>query len=406
MSLLNNKFIEFSLYRDTDLEAFYEIDPKYRRSIIFAHMMIHFLPVLLVVLFLREFWGDEYTSYIWSASLLFYAAIILETIAYMYPSSRKLFKRLFPWFFIPITILGGYAGYLIGNEAFSSNSGINLVDNLSAGIAVGFGTFIWTYLGMSLILKASRAIYTKKAAIEADVRFATEVQKKILQDVNMQYESICAYAKSVPANELGGDFFELTRRDDTTFACVGDVSGHSFGAGLLMTMTKSALQTHLVYNHDPASIAGALNKLFLNQSDRSMYSTMSLLKYNASTRKAVLCNAGHLPVFHYSREHDTIEERYEKGLGLGMISSAGYQNQEFEVQKGDILFLFSDGLVETRDEDGKIRDMDAFKQILDRSIRQDYSSTAELIEIIFNEVRQWDHADKFEDDATLIVLEA
>jgi len=406
MSFFNNGYVQISLYRDVDLEAFYEIDPKYRRSIIFAHMMIHFLPVLLVVLFLREFWGDEYTSYIWSASLLFYAAIILETIAYMYPLSRKLFKRLFPWFFIPIAILGGYAGYLIGNEAFSSNSGISLVENLSAGIAVGFGTFIWTYLGMSLILKASRAIYTKKAAIEADVRFATEVQKKILQDVNMEYESICAYAKSVQANELGGDFFELTRRNDTIFACVGDVSGHSFGAGLLMTMTKSALQTHLEYNHDPASIASALNKLFLNQSDRSMYSTMSLLKYNASTRKAVLCNAGHLPVFHYCREHDTIEERYEKGLGLGLICSAGYKNQEFEVQKGDLLFFFSDGLVEIRDENGNIRDMDTFKQILDLSIRQHYSSIAKLNEIIFKEVRNNDYADKFEDDATLIILEA
>ena len=406
MSFFNNDYVQFSLYRDTDLEAFYDIDPKYRRSIIFAHMMIHFLPVLVAVLFLEKLWGSAYTNYIWGASLLFYTAIILETIAYMYPSSRKLFKKIFPWLFIPIAIFGGYAGYLIGTGAFSSNSGLQHLGIFSFGIAAGFGIFIWTYLGMSLILKASRAIYTKKAAIEADVRFATEVQKKILKDVGVELNSSCAYAKSVPANELGGDFFELSHQDTFIFACIGDVSGHSFGAGLLMTLTKSSLQTHLDYNHDPASIAAALNKLFLSQSDKSMYSTMSLLKYDTSSRKAALCNAGHLPVLHYNKERNKVETQYKKGLGLGLISSASYGNQEFDVQKGDILFLFSDGLIETRNKDGGVRDLDAFKQILTRSVRQDYRSPKELTDIIFKEVKECDYADKFEDDATLIILEA
>jgi serine/threonine protein phosphatase PrpC len=405
MSFFNNDYIQVSLYRDADLEAFYDIDPKYRRSIIFAHMMIHFLSVLVAVLFLERFWGDAYSNYIWGASLLFYAAIILETIAYMYPASRKLLKKIFPWLFIPIAIFGGYGGYLFGTSVFSSNSGIDWIGTYSAGIVVGIGIFIWTYLGMSLILKASRAIYTKKAAIEADVRFATEVQKKILQEVSVEHDSLCAYAKSIPANELGGDFFELTRKDDAIFACVGDVSGHSFGAGLLMTMTKSALQTHLHYNNDPSSIALALNQLFLSQSDRSMYSTMAFLKYNASTQQAILCNAGHLPVLHYQKKESRIIQQYKKGLGLGMISSASYENQEFSVQKGDILFLFSDGLIETRDEKNQIRDIEFFKELLIRCIRSEYKSTTELSETIFSEVKKSDHADKFEDDASLIIVE-
>ena len=76
------------------------------------------------------------------------------------------------------------------------------------------------------------------------------------------------------------------------------------------------------------------------------------------------------------------------------------------MQKGDILFLFSDGLIETRNKDGGVRDLDAFKQILTRSVRQDYRSPKELTDIIFKEVKECDYADKFEDDATLIILEA
>lgn len=405
MSLFNNKYITLSLYRDADLEAFYDIDTKYRWSIIFSHMMIHFLPVLLIMAFFWGFFGDQIIWQVLLATLIFYAVVILETAAYMFPSSRKVYKRYFPWFLIVIAIIGGYGSYLIGLEIGKSSSEIGRPEILLAGMFGGFGVFIWTYMGMSLILKASRAIYTKKAAIEADVRFATEVQERILEDVSIKCNSSNAYATSVPANELGGDFFELSLNHDTFFASVGDVSGHSFGAGLLMTMTKSALRTHLEYNHNPSEIVKALNGMFLKQSDRAMYATFSLLKINLSTKKAELSNAGHLPILHYKRDERALEHRYKKGLGLGLVDKAQYENLEFSVQKGDLLFLYSDGLIETRDEHSKIRDTDYFEKIIHRSIQQPFESPSELSNRIFQEVKRADYSEKFEDDATLIIIE-
>lgn len=405
MSLFNNKYIQFSLYRDADLEAFYEIDPKYRRSIIFSHMMIHFLPVLLIMVY---FWGVVGDAFIWQVllvTLLFYALIILETTAYMFPSSRKVYKRYFPWFLIPLAIIGGYGGYTTGFEIMRMESGISRPGAYSAGIFGGFGIFVWTYLGMSLILKASRAIYSKKAEIEADVRFATEVQNRILEDVSIEYNSSKAYATSVPANELGGDFFELSRHDNTLYACIGDVSGHSFGAGLLMTMTKSALQTHLEYNHNPSEIVKALNGMFLKQSDRAMYATMSLLKLDLSSKQAEVCNAGHLPLYHYVAEEKKLVTRYKKGLGLGLINQAEFENLRFTVEKGDLLFLYSDGLIEIRDEQSSIRDIKFFEQLVHRLMQQPFDGPEELSKMIFKEVQNADHSDKFEDDATLTIIE-
>ncbi|MEX0660271.1 MAG: PP2C family protein-serine/threonine phosphatase [Balneolaceae bacterium] len=403
MSFFNNKYIQFSLYRDTDLEAFYEIDSKFRRSIIFAHMMIHFLPVVIVVLFLREFWGDTYTLQIWIASIIFYVLIILETTAYMYPESRKLFKHIIPWLFIPIIILFGYAGYLVGTDVLNPEA-FDQLGIYSAGIFVGFGSFIWTYFGMSLILKASRAIYTKKAAVEADVRFAAEVQNRILKDVAIEQGSASAYAMSVPANELGGDFFELSLHDNTIFASVGDVSGHSFGAGLLMTMTKSALQTHLKYNSDPVKIVKALNGMFLKQSDRAMYSTMTMVKLDISSKKAELCNAGHLPVLHYVSKTGELTSHHKKGLGLGIVDRAEYAKLEFSVNEGDVLFLFSDGLVETRDKKLKVRDVDFFEQIIKRRVSKPFANPKELSAAILSDTKQSDYSERFEDDATLITI--
>lgn len=403
MSFFNNKYIQFSMYRDADLEAFYDIDPKYRRSIIFAHMMIHFLPVIVAVLLFREFLGVTYTLQVSIASILFYSGVILETTAYMYPRSRKLFKRIFPWLFIPFTLIGGYGGYVVGTEFFSLGS-LQQFGTYSATLAVGFGVFIWTYIGMSLVLKASRAIYTKKASIEADVRFATEVQKRILKDVTIQHHSSKAYAISIPANELGGDYFELSRHEDTIFASVGDVSGHSFGAGLLMTMTKSALQTHLEYNRDPSGIIKSLNRMFLKQSDRRMFATMAMLKLNLSTKKAYLCNAGHHPVLHFVAETGELEDRQIEGIVLGVRDKAEYANLEFSVAKGDVLFLYSDGLIETRDQYLNIRDADFFEQMIKQAVSGPAVDPEELSKGIMAEIEQSDYADRFEDDATLIAI--
>jgi hypothetical protein len=405
MGFLNNKYIKFSLYRDSDLEAFYEIDTKYRWSIIFAHMMIHFLPVLVIMFYFWGFFGYEFIYRVLIVTLIFYAAIILETTAYLFPSSRKVFKRYFPWFIIPMVIFGGYLGYIFGIESMGMNSKISQPGFLISGVFGGFGIIVWTYIGMSLILKAAKAIYTKKAEIEADVRFATEVQERILEDIIIEYNSSHAFATSVPANELGGDFFELSLQNDTLFACIGDVSGHSFGAGLLMTMTKSALQTHLEYNHHPAKIIKALNSLFVKQSDRSMYATLSLLKVNLSTKKVELSNAGHLPVLHYRADEDNLEQRHIKGLGLGLVKKTKYENLQFSVKKDDLLFLYSDGLVETRDENMKIRGIDFYEKVIQQSIQKHYDTLEELSGLIFEEIRETDHSNRFEDDATLIIIQ-
>ncbi len=244
----------------------------------------------------------------------------------------------------------------------------------------------------------------KQYVIKADVRFATEIQDQILKNINLEQNGTRAYACSLPANELGGDFFELSIKNNNLFAIVGDVSGHSFGAALLMAMTKSALQTHLNYNHDPSKIMKELNGLFLSQSNRSMYATMSMVKLDLNANKVELCNAGHLPVLHIIRETGELIYRNQKGLGLGMSNKAKFTNHEFPIQKGDLLILYSDGLIETRDEQMKIRETDHFEKIIKNAFSLS-DSPKELAIKILEAVKQSDYSEKMQDDSTLVLIE-
>ncbi len=408
MSLLQNKYI--TIYRDRELEAFYDADPANRRKIIYAHLMIHLLPALMAMIFFYFFLEGELLIVIGGLVFVFYAAVILETVSYLYPKSREFYKKHMKWILIPLFFLLAIGGYWVGvflGENISNETEPSLIgiDVLFWGIFLTMGAFVWAYLGLSHVFSAARELYTRRAEIESDIEFATEVQNRILQDISVEHGSMRAYACSIPANELGGDYFELTRIKNNLFATVGDISGHSFGAGLLMTMTKSALQTHLEYRQDPSEIMQRLNHMLLRQSDRSMYATMVFLKLDLEMESAVLCNAGHLPVYHYSRKSGKLEKRYQKGIGLGITQKADYKNLEFAAEEGDLIILYSDGLIETRDEQMNVRDPRYFEELLHHMItnHQD-DSPEELTKSILEKVKADDFSNSMEDDATLILI--
>ena len=409
MSLFNNEI--FTIYRDADLEAFYDVDLKNRRKIILAHAIVHLFPVLMAILLTRVFSLIDFAAWLILFSLLLYAIVIVETTSYLFPKSRKFYKKYFLWIVIPIGILIGLGGYSVGQElvSFAQDDDADLrttvLQILFGGIGV-FGLFFLSQFGLSQILYASKSLYTRKAEVEADIRFATEIQERILKDVSIDHAGVKAYACSYPANDLGGDFFELSLRDDHLFASIGDISGHSFGAGLLMTMTKSALQTHLGYNRDPAEVMAALNTMLNQQSGREMFATMVLLKMNIAERSVTLSNAGHLPVMHIPAGSGKIIPRHVKGVGLGIIETARYSNLEFDVQAGDLLIIYSDGLVETRDEKMQVREDRFFEDVVTGVLETGTESPRELAIELLKKVRESDHSREMEDDSSLIVVKA
>lgn len=407
MTLFDNK--QFSIYRDADLEAFYDVNTKYRRKIVAAHAIVYFFPVFFTLLITYFYSFGNFGYWLIVFSLFLYAIAIVETASYLFPKSRAYYKRYFLWIIVPLSILLGLGGFfsVIDFIELSQNRETQIGTTLLhvfAGVAGVFLLFGICQFGLNQILRASKSLYTQKAKAQADIQFATEVQKRILQEVEIDKFGVSAYACSKPANDLGGDFFELSCRDDQLFASIGDISGHSFGAGLLMTLSKSALQTHLEYNSDPAGVMSALNTTLNHQTDRSMYATMTLMRLNMRDRTVTLCNGGHLPVLHIPADSGKIIHRYEKGIGLGITKTAQYRNIEFKAKKGDLLILYSDGLIETRDEDLQIREAAFLEELVSEIIESGSNSTRGLAAQLLKEVRKHDHSNEMEDDTSLIII--
>lgn len=405
--LLNNKYI--SIYRDSELKAFYDVPPHVQRKVVYAHLIIH--SVVLIALFSFLYLFTEGIIFVSGAllGLLLYGYIGIETASYMNERTRHLLKKYYWVSVLLLAVLAGLLGAQIAGAAFQPDASfLSFFLPFMGAVVTAILVFIWAQFGIGKLLEASGVLHGNMARIEADVRFASEVQKRLLkkEEIKDDATGLQASASSLPASELGGDFFELSKSDNQLFAAVGDISGHSFGAGLLMSMTKSALQTHLSYTGDPARVMAALNQMLLKQSDRSMFATMVLMRLDLINRKATLCNAGHMPVFHYVKETRTLETRYRKGVGLGMSARASYENLEFESSPGDLIILYSDGLVETRDEASQVRGSDFFEEMLLNLLREHHPAKTpdEIADLLLQEVIKTDHASEREDDITLVVV--
>ena len=407
MPLLDKLNIQF--HRDEDFEAFYEADLVSRRRIVTGHFLILLIPFAFTLLWFSQSdltlvrWAG------WGSGAFFFIIIISETVAYMFPKMREVYKTYGNRIIIPLSAVGGfgffYAGQKMGSElAESTILGTDML-YYGAGFVFCFISFGLAQYGMAQLTRAAKSIWYDKAALEADMRFATLVQERILADTRLEHGNIKAWAASIPASELGGDYFELSASEDRVMASVGDISGHSFGAGLLMTTLKSALHTHLQYIDEPAEVLRRLNSLMMEQSDRSMFATMTLLSIDHASSTATLASAGHLPVFHIDGSSGELHHRYVKAPGLGMSRRAEFSSISFPVSPGDVLLLYSDGLVETRNKEGAIREPAFFEEQI-RALLPVLSSGPDAIgKKLMEHVQNSNYASGFEDDATLVVLQ-
>jgi len=399
---------------DEKYEAFFDLELKYRIKIIMAYVIIYLLPVIIGLIYFWPVMGTQMFNFAIGAAVFLYVVQVAEVVTFLNEKSRRLYKQYFLWIVVVIAVVGAlygffgydyfkelggsFAKYLEGEQSLSSYA------YGGAGLAIIFTTFMLSQYGAGLILRASRRLYTEKAGMEADLRFAQEVQQSILQDLSIECGDSEAYGCSYPANELGGDFFELKEENRRIFATVGDVSGHSFGAGLLMTMLKSAYHTHLDYLDNPAQIMAKLNELMMNQSKRSMFATMVILQIDTVDQQVTLCNAGHLPILHYKRETGELHKKHQKGLGLGITPKATYRDLVFDVQSGDLLFLYSDGMTEIRDEEQQVREPEFFERIVKKHASGVKKGLKQQTGEIIEEVNEHHHRHRLDDDATLLSI--
>jgi serine phosphatase RsbU (regulator of sigma subunit) len=182
--------------------------------------------------------------------------------------------------------------------------------------------------------------------LKRELELGRQIQHDMLPQSPMKLGLAEIKGVSVPAREVGGDFFNyFPIADEQVALLVGDVSGKGVGAALLMANVQASLRTRLALGQDLAAIAGELDVEIEASTPVPVYTTLFVAIFDPRDRSLRYVNAGHHPQF-VVRSGGGLERMSSSGLPIGLLAGRGYTEARVDLQAGDRLFFYTDGCVE------------------------------------------------------------
>jgi phosphoserine phosphatase RsbU/P len=199
-----------------------------------------------------------------------------------------------------------------------------------------------------------------KEKIERELGVAYEIQTSMLPSIFPpfpQCPDVDIFAIMDPAKEVGGDLYDFFMVDDRyLYFCIGDVSGKGVPAALFMAITKTLLAHEAARTPDPSEIFMNVNNAIEKDNDACMFATAFCGMMDAKTGEIKYSNAGHNPPLIYREDLGFSFLDPEKGIPLGVcfMQDGVCKREELLLGRGDILFMYSDGVTEAMNEDGEM----------------------------------------------------
>jgi serine phosphatase RsbU (regulator of sigma subunit) len=206
---------------------------------------------------------------------------------------------------------------------------------------------------------------------------------------------------SVPAREVGGDFFNYFQLESGLVALlVGDVSGKGVGAALLMANIQASLRTRFALGQGLSAIAEAIDRDIEANSPGPVYATLFIAIFDPATRLMRFVNAGHNPQF-VLRLDGRLEKMTSTGLPVGMLAGHGYSERAVQLAPGDLLFFYTDGCVEMENEAGEMFGSDRLESLVAAAAR---GSAEQVLATVEGAIAKFRGGRDLFDDATMMAV--
>ena len=190
----------------------------------------------------------------------------------------------------------------------------------------------------------------RRYQMQLELRYAAEIQAKLLPRDYPEIPGVDLAAKCLPAKQVGGDFYDWQQVTPTVFdITLGDVMGKGMAAAMLMATVRAALHAVTLYN-SPGQALRLAEKALINDLENSeSFVTLFHGQLNAAQRTLSFVDCGHGYVF-LRRADGAVETLVPRGLPLGVRGGEVYQEGVVHFMEGDVLVLYSDGLIDANPE--------------------------------------------------------
>ena len=266
-------------------------------------------------------------------------------------------------------------------------------------------SFVTLYDKIRTNLNQLQITTSEKEKFKTEFDVASQIQSNMLPknfDELSKNESFEIYAYMKPAKEAGGDFYDYFKIDeDHVYFVIGDVSGKGIPSTLFMVKTMYLIENHIKFNDDLSQVIEGINDLAYERNDEDLFVTTWLGKLNLKTGKLSYVNAGHnQPLI----KHDADNFEYMQtrpNLVMGGMGGIQYNEHEINLNAGDMIFLYTDGVTEANDNFNGFYGKNRLKEIINKNKDK---KLKDIINEITEDIDKFCNNDEQYDDTTMLII--
>ena len=218
--------------------------------------------------------------------------------------------------------------------------------------------------------------------IEKELRYAQQIQRALLPKDVPQSERYSIGYRYIPLEAVGGDYFSFFPWEQGVGIFIGDVAGHGVSAALFLSLLKYITQDSAKQFPDaPGKYLHALNTV-LSETQSNYFITAVYAVFDLSNpERPVLkfSNGGHPPLVHYCAATEECTLLFSKGTIIGMFDELEYEEKQLVLAKGDRIFLYTDGIPESRTKSGRILGHDSMGLFIEAATQGTLDETLDSI---------------------------
>ncbi len=266
-------------------------------------------------------------------------------------------------------------------------------ENIQVGIDTTIGAGLILLFILMLELKDKLLAHDELAAGRA-------VQAALMPEVSPSVPGWSIWLFTRTANEVGGDLVDFQKLDTSRFRIsLADVAGKGLSAALFMAKLQATIRVLAPETDSLSELGTKINRIFLHDGVRNMFASLVCLELQPGAGGVRFFNAGHLPPL--LMRSTTVAELQKGDAGIGLFPDASYTEQKVELQRGDVLIVYSDGVSDAKNEQGEFFGAERLLHLVPTLGNLD---AREIGERIRKEVDNFVDEARVYDDLSLVVL--
>ncbi len=287
---------------------------------------------------------------------------------------------------------------------------MNVAFPMIAMTAVAAGIFsfvIYNLIRERAVQYEKERLEQEMAKKETELNIAAEIQKSFLPDILPHFDKFELAGKSLPAKEVGGDFFDVMPLELIPFSknqlgiMIADVAGKGVPAAIFMALSRIVIRMSAFWFKNCQDAISFANPVITRDSKTGMFVTLFLAILDNEAMTVTYVNAGHNPPLVFRANPQKVEDLKSTGMAIGILEDVEYTQETIQVYPGDLIILYTDGVTEAinpeMEEYGISRLINTIQENIDSSVQ-------DIAEKILTSVAKFSGSQPQFDDITLLLI--